>query len=445
MHRYHLQLYAAITCALFVAGCDRPEVRESRLRLDPATAAHVTWRTPLATQLIVLFGGADTENTRRVAATLSYPDRAVLTLRPADLMLAPGQCAALVNTAVNKFTEARRKSRRPAPTPLVLVGMNAQGAAALAVAAAPQATDVRAAVPYEYCPGNEPSGELICAAGAATQGNVSDVPIVAITDKSKCGESAFVTAFTKFQDARVIAADGGNRIDLLSTTVDQVLGRVGGPAQASSDDLPVTPLPAQGAGKTLAIFLSGDGGWADIDKQVGEELAARGIAVVGFDSLKYFWQRKDPTVAAAALARVIAQYSAAWKRDDIVLIGYSFGADVLPLLWQHLDVDTRARVSNIVLLGLSANGAFEVTVGGWVGVAPAHSLPTVPAIRSISGARVLCIHGNDEDGKACPALVPYGAEAVGLDGGHHFGGDYKKVAQIILKHISPDGTATTRP
>ncbi|MGH8506085.1 MAG: AcvB/VirJ family lysyl-phosphatidylglycerol hydrolase, partial [Stenotrophobium sp.] len=66
------------------------------------------------------------------------------------------------------------------------------------------------------------------------------------------------------------------------------------PPPASLGDLPVIELPAAAVpsnanADTLAVILSGDGGWADLDKSVGKALSQKGVAVVGVDSLRYFW------------------------------------------------------------------------------------------------------------------------------------------------------------
>src|SRR4030095_290626 len=63
--------------------------------------------------------------------------------------------------------------------------------------------------------------------------------------------------------------------------------------------LPIVEVPTQHAGSTLAIFVSGDGGWAGIDKAVAASLVEKGIAVVGVDSLRDFWEERTPQSAAA--------------------------------------------------------------------------------------------------------------------------------------------------
>jgi type IV secretory pathway VirJ component len=55
----------------------------------------------------------------------------------------------------------------------------------------------------------------------------------------------------------------------------------------------------------LAVMLTGDGGWAAIDKRIADDLAERGVAVVGFDSRSYLMKARTPGEAAAGGARVI--------------------------------------------------------------------------------------------------------------------------------------------
>jgi len=96
------------------------------------------------------------------------------------------------------------------------------------------------------------------------------------------------------------------------------------------DGLPLVELPASSPSRLMAVFLSGDGGWRDIDKTIAENLQSLGVSVVGWDSARYFWQTKTPEQTAADLSAVIQAYSANWHADKIALIGFSFGADALP-------------------------------------------------------------------------------------------------------------------
>src|SRR6185312_11181986 len=74
-------------------------------------------------------------------------------------------------------------------------------------------------------------------------------------------------------------------------------------AVGDTSHLPLHEVAAQGIrSHTLAVMLSGDGGWAAIDKELSDSLAAHGIAVVGLDSRSYFSTQRDPAGASTDLA-----------------------------------------------------------------------------------------------------------------------------------------------
>ena len=56
----------------------------------------------------------------------------------------------------------------------------------------------------------------------------------------------------------------------------------------------VPAAPGATATDSFAIVMSGDGGWAGLDKDVAQALSAHGIPVVGLDSLRYFWSPRTP-------------------------------------------------------------------------------------------------------------------------------------------------------
>lgn len=205
------------------------------------------------------------------------------------------------------------------------------------------------------------------------------------------------------------------------------------PAAADVADLPLVEVPATGPpGDTLAVIVSGDGGWAGIDRDVGSQLAARGVGVVGLNSLRYFWTRRTPDGAAADLVRIVRHYTAAWHAPRVLLLGYSRGADVLPFMANRLPPDVRARVALVVLLAPATSVDFEFHLSDWVAdAARASALPVRPEVEKLRGLPILCIYGQDEPDSLCPALDPVAAR-MALPGGHHFGGDYDAIVARIL-------------
>ncbi|MGG2475679.1 AcvB/VirJ family lysyl-phosphatidylglycerol hydrolase, partial [Rhizobium sp. BR5] len=87
---------------------------------------------------------------------------------------------------------------------------------------------------------------------------------------------------------------------------------------------------------TMAVIYSGDGGWRDLDEEVGSALQKQGVPVIGVDALRYFWKEKEPQEVASDLARIIDTYRKEWKVRNVVLIGYSFGADIIPATYNLL-------------------------------------------------------------------------------------------------------------
>lgn len=214
-------------------------------------------------------------------------------------------------------------------------------------------------------------------------------------------------------------------------------------------DLPLVELPAKagppggrGEPSDLAVILSGDGGWASLDRQVGEALAGAGLPVVGLDSLQYFWKARTPEGAAKDLERVLRHYLAAWSKQGAVLIGYSLGADVLPFLANRLPPDLRQRVRLVALLGPSKTTAFEFHVSEWLGASGHDVHPVAPEVEKLAGTEVLCFYGEEEEDSLCRALPPGLVTRMPEKGAHHFGGDYHVLASAILAALErPIGTA----
>jgi type IV secretory pathway VirJ component len=198
--------------------------------------------------------------------------------------------------------------------------------------------------------------------------------------------------------------------------------------------LPLAELPVEHPSKLMAVVLSGDGGWRDLDKTIAEDLQRQGVPVVGLDSLRYFWSKKTPEQTASVVAAVMETFMAKWHADKVALIGYSFGADVMPFAYNRLPEDLRAHVALIALLALSKAADFEITLRGWLGEPPgADAIAVIPEADKIAPRLIQCFYGHDEADTACKALASRGVETHGTKGGHHFDGNYAALAEIILK------------
>jgi len=209
------------------------------------------------------------------------------------------------------------------------------------------------------------------------------------------------------------------------------------PGLADVGDLPLVEVPAkQPSGGLLAVIVSGDGGWAGIDREVADELAGKGVPVVGLNSLQYFWSARTPAGAAADLQRIARHYLAAWGRQELLLAGYSLGADVLPFMANRLPPDLMGRVRLVVLLGPSRRTSFQFHLTDWLGGGDGGDLPVLPEVVKLRGKPLLCLYGQEERDSLCTQLGGLG-KAVSFQGSHHFGGAYASLADRILAEVGP--------
>lgn len=209
---------------------------------------------------------------------------------------------------------------------------------------------------------------------------------------------------------------------------------------AAVADLPVVEVPATGKPApnmtdTFAILMSGDGGWAGLDRDVAGALSAHGIPVVGVDSLRYFWSARTPASGALDIDRLMRFYQTRWNKKRVILIGYSQGADVLPFMVNRLSPVARERVALLVLMGLGQKADFEFRMTNWV-MSSQNGLPIRPEVERLPDGMAMCIYGADEDDSNCPGLDPKRVQVVKMPGGHHFDGNYTGLADVILQGVA---------
>jgi type IV secretory pathway VirJ component len=216
------------------------------------------------------------------------------------------------------------------------------------------------------------------------------------------------------------------------------------PPPAALGDLPIIEVPAQptdaqataAPSDAFAIIMSGDGGWAGLDQDIAAALSARGIPVVGLDSLRYYWTARTPQGVATDTDRMIRYYLSHFGKKRVLLVGYSQGADVLPFAVNRLPQATKAQVALTAILGMSEHALFEFHVSSWISDDASGPL-TLPEVNRLTGMPVLCIYGEDEHDSLCPKLDPLKFKVVKLKGGHHFDGNYAGLANEILAAAKP--------
>src|SRR6185295_8910732 len=136
-----------------------------------------------------------------------------------------------------------------------------------------------------------------------------------------------------------------------------------------------------------------------------------------------------------------------WHRPRVLLIGYSFGADVMPSVFNRLAPAARARVASISLLGLAKHASYEVSAAEWIpALAPKGPL-VLPEIRRIGGVPILCVDGDGERKSICPGLQQIGVQVRQIGERHHFSYRESEIADAVLNvaRVTPSAGVASHP
>lgn len=153
--------------------------------------------------------------------------------------------------------------------------------------------------------------------------------------------TALIKSGTEFETRTVKEGIATALEDAVSAAVSEL---------ALGDDTSVIELPADIKHDAMAIVLSGDGGWRDIDMTLAGILQDKGIPTVGLDTLRWFWKARTPDETADEITQLIDAYTEKWGVEHVLLIGYSFGAGVIPAAFLAMPPEEQAKVVRISLL-----------------------------------------------------------------------------------------------
>lgn len=230
-----------------------------------------------------------------------------------------------------------------------------------------------------------------------------------------------------------------SELPLIEVTRDTAEANTSDESQSDKDSLEKVPdTKVDALPDTMAVLLTGDGGWAEIDKHIARLLADKGIPTVALDSLSYFWKTRTPVDTASDIETVINQYRAKWQKQRVILIGYSFGADVLPFIANKLQEETQKHIALVALLGMGKTAAFEFRLSSWVDADKStNRLPLPPELKAMTWAKSVCIYGVDDPETQCANTAELGVKPISMTGDHHFDEKYEELVQHIIDNAKP--------
>jgi type IV secretory pathway VirJ component len=181
----------------------------------------------------------------------------------------------------------------------------------------------------------------------------------------------------------------------------------------------VPARPARNAPpRTVAVLFSGDMGFrVGMGPRIAERLSADGIPVLGVSSLVAFRQERTPAEVQAFITDAARRGLAFAHADRLILIGQSFGADMLQVGSTGLPADLRTKVQMVGLVVPGDTVIFRASPAELFNWAKPDAA-ALPTARRLTWAPVVCIHGSEERDSLCPRLDLPNVKRVALPGGH---------------------------
>lgn len=210
------------------------------------------------------------------------------------------------------------------------------------------------------------------------------------------------------------------------------LGYFGG---AIFSEIQAEKRPDGRAMKVAAVILSGDMGvHAGMGPKIAERLSADGISVIGVNSLTFFRTRRTPQQAAALIAQATARAMALGHVDHVILIGQSFGADMLQAGLAVAPSEVRRHVAMVALVVPGETLSFRASPSNLLSLGEGEE-DAIPSARRLGWARTVCIFGREETNSLCPHLSPSVVTRIGLPGGHPLHRDVAALYAVLRSQI----------
>ncbi len=188
--------------------------------------------------------------------------------------------------------------------------------------------------------------------------------------------------------------------------------------------------------KPVIFYISGDGGFNTFSKAFSEELHRYGYDVFALNTKKYFWEKKSPLQASQDTEKYLKKITKNRTNKKVIIIGYSYGADVAPFIYNRFDQDFKKNIQDLIIIGPSKVNDFEIHLKEYITGKMEHGYSVVNEINQIKNVPFTLVV-SDFENKYFPkneiTLKDY--QFLHLQGNHHYGGNTKMLADSIVKYF----------
>lgn len=185
--------------------------------------------------------------------------------------------------------------------------------------------------------------------------------------------------------------------------------------------------------KPIIFFISGDAGFNTFTKSLGTDLHTLGYDVFALDTKAYFWNKKTPEQTSLEIENYIKQQLQGRKNQQVVLLGFSFGADVTPFVYNRFTPDLKEKIQKVFIIGPSKSNDFKIHLDEYFGVEPKGSLQVIPEINEMGTVPVMVVLSDFEFTRFPYKTITLGANYhwKHIVGNHHYGNNTQMLAKFI--------------
>jgi type IV secretory pathway VirJ component len=169
----------------------------------------------------------------------------------------------------------------------------------------------------------------------------------------------------------------------------------------------------------LVVFFTGDAGRSAFDRKLTDSLCARNMPLMCINSYKYFRKRKTPQQTLDSILPYIGLNLKKYNCRKFIFAGYSFGAEVVPFIYNLMSDEWKNKVEFIVLLSPSDNSDFEIHFLDQVGLTFRRwPYDVLSEIMKIDNKKIMVFWGEDEKKFEKKQFTKHNITVHRLEGGH---------------------------
>ncbi|MBC7557371.1 MAG: hypothetical protein H7195_10460 [Chryseobacterium sp.] len=200
-------------------------------------------------------------------------------------------------------------------------------------------------------------------------------------------------------------------------------------------DFPVRELNANN-NSPFIFYVSGDAGFNTFSKSLSDELFKRNYDITALNSKAYFWKLKTPAETTKKISQYLTQKLKGRKNQKIVLLGYSFGADISPFIVNRLPKDLREKIVSVVLLDPSKTADFEVSLQGMIFDKARGDYEVLPEVNKMDVPKTLIIRSDIGLKFPVNKVTVRNFSEKHLPGNHRFNYNYSELSSLINQNIN---------